>query len=657
MATPRTSRRLEEVRVVRRNDEGFAPSHRSGHVLLLVTAAITFWLAYDSGSYGLVSRTGVAIVVWWAIVLAAVVLSETVRPIGRAALVTGSALAGFAVWTLASVGWAPNASAVFAEFDRVALAFGVFLIAAVVSTRQRAPRLSDGIALGIALIALIALGSRFVPSVIASGSSLQILQVSGTRLSYPVGYWNGLGALLAIGVPLVLRIAVADIGAAARAAAVASLPAIAATIYLTSSRGAAIEAAIAVFVFFLVCPWRVRTLIAAGAGLLATVPLILYFRHAPVIVDGPFDTHAAHHAGAIAAAIFVASAAAVAVVYWYGVRLVESRVPSTQRLERPLVVAALLLVCVGFAVSHPAQRFNDFKNGPVESTPSQHFVSASGNGRWQMWGIAMREYRHHPVLGGGAGSYGTWWLQYRTSATFVQNAHSFYVETLGELGPVGLFLVGVFVLMPLAVGVRRRLAAHGEHALVLAAAIAGFVAWAVAAAVDWVWQIPGVTLPAIVLMALLVTPTTIAGPVGGRRRARLTAARAVIAVAGIAAIAGEAIPLLAQLELDASQTAARRGNGAAAVHHARLVESFAPWAPEGYEQVALLQERLGNLGAARTAIARALSRDGRSWELWLTQARLQTESGQIRVATASLEHAKRLNPVWAEELARAAAAG
>jgi len=61
-------------------------------------------------------------------------------------------------------------------------------------------------------------------------------------------------------------------------------------------------------------------------------------------------------------------------------------------------------------------------------------------------------------------------------------------------------------------------------------------------------------------------------------------------------------------------------------------------------QVALVREELGDLRAARSAIARAREHDSSDWRLWLVSARLQTKLGDVAAARASLRRARGLNP-------------
>src|SRR5207237_372179 len=81
---------------------------------------------------------------------------------------------------------------------------------------------------------------------------------------------------------------------------------------------------------------------------------------------------------------------------------------------------------------------------------------------------------------------GSWPRAYaaqRGTLTGPANAHSLYLETFAELGIVGLALL----VAALALSVRGP-----------PAAIAVVAAYGAAAAIDWDWQLPAVTIPALV---------------------------------------------------------------------------------------------------------------------------------------------------------------
>ena len=99
------------------------------------------------------------------------------------------------------------------------------------------------------------------------------------------------------------------------------------------------------------------------------------------------------------------------------------------------------------------------------------------------------------MRGIGAGGFGVIWLEFRDVSERVQVAHSLYVETLAELGLVGF----VFLLMFLG-GV----ATAAYRARWLAGPVTALVVWAVHNALDWDWEMPALTLIAIVLAGLVV---------------------------------------------------------------------------------------------------------------------------------------------------------
>ena len=67
------------------------------------------------------------------------------------------------------------------------------------------------------------------------------LEIAVARLNFPVDYWNALAALMAIGTPLLLAIAVNSRRIATQALATASVPVMALVAFYTLSRGGAIE--------------------------------------------------------------------------------------------------------------------------------------------------------------------------------------------------------------------------------------------------------------------------------------------------------------------------------------------------------------------------------------------------------------------------------
>jgi O-antigen ligase len=111
--------------------------------------------------------------------------------------------------------------------------------------------------------------------------------------------------------------------------------------------------------------------------------------------------------------------------------------------------------------------------------------------------VAWREFRAHPLLGSGAGTFGHYWVLWGDVTQWggALDAHSLYLETLAELGPVGLCLLAVFLLYPL----RHALA---QRALPFLPAAAGAtVAFYVHAGLDWDWELPAVVVAGLACAA------------------------------------------------------------------------------------------------------------------------------------------------------------
>jgi O-Antigen ligase len=627
----------------------------TGVLITLAVALAVFWAAFDGGSYGLDARSMLAVAVWWTILMAIVLgLWPAARP-PRAALLAGGFLAALGVVTAASIAWAESAERAFTEVNRVALFLGIFAVAVLAGTRGNARRFADGIALAIAAIGLLALASRLFPDALPAGQVPDFLPSAFARLSWPVEYWNGLAILVALAFPLLLRVATNASSAVVRGLAVGVIPALTATLYLTSSRGGFATAVVGVVCFWILTSRRLATGVAvtlACAGSVAAVAVLLVRDE---LVNDPFAP-AAIGQGRSAAALLLLVCAVTGVIYGLGVRYVAERVHIPKLAGRIAAIALVLVALGGIAAADPVDRFETFRAPPGGSLVEDndfvraHLLSGSGSGRWQFWAAALDEWETRPVAGRGAGSYESWWAEHGTIAYFVRDAHSLYLETLGELGVLGfLCIVGAFGV-GLVVGVRRlRASANGDRAL-NAALLASFAGYLLAAGIDWVWELTAVSIVGMLMLGLLTGPATepTGGPtpVDGRRGfGRRRFATGVLTVLVVwAIIFAQAIPFLTDVKISASQAAVRQGNAAKALGHAEDARRLEPWAASPYLQLALVREAIGDLPGGLIAIRQAIDRDPADWRLWLVRARIETNSGAIAEARRSLARAAELNP-------------
>jgi hypothetical protein len=613
-------------------------------------AAGVFWLAWDEGTYGLTSRNSIAVVLLWAIVLASAAGLWPAARVPRAALVSGSLLGAFALWTGLSALWAASPEKAFNELDRVFLFLAVFAIAVVASPRGSARRWLAGLALGLTAVGVIALISRLFPNSFADTAQLaQVFPTASKRLSFPVDYWNGLATLVAFAIPCLLYFA-AESRAVVRGLAVAPLPALAATLYLTSSRGGWVAAAIAVVALMALTSRRWATagaLLIGGAAAAGSVAVLLARGE---LVDSPLTSSVAESQGRSAALLIALLCAVAGAAYGLLVSVVPAPPRASRAASTAFTAVLVLLLLAAVVAVHPVRRYEDFKEIPPELTGAsvqEHLFSTSGNGRWQWWSAAADEWETRPVVGRGAGSYEAWWAEHASIPAFVRDAHSLYLETLGELGLVGLALLLAFFVTCLATGARRLGGRSEDQRAAVAALLAVVAAFLFEAGIDWMWELTAVSAVAVLGLGLLTGPATepvVAVLQGAEPRRGRPALRIAVAAIAFGVIVAEAIPLLANMEVRKSQDSVNAGNVEQALDEAESAASIQPWAATPYLQLALVRELGGQIDEAKDSIEHALENDQSDWRLWLVAARIQTKAGDVAAARQSLAKARELNP-------------
>lgn len=638
-AAPRASRRADAGATS-------APLVTRHRAITVAVATVVVLVAMNGGGYATSLRTSLAIAAAWALVAAALAGVLDVRRLMLPAVVTGMLLALFASYTALSIAWAASAERAFAEFNRTTLYAVVFVCVALFARRRDLAAWSDGLAVGIVAVAGVALASRFLPTLIHGDEPIAFAAGTQTRLYYPVGYWTGLGVLIALGIPLLLRAAVGAAGAATRAVSVGALPALALALYLTSARLALIIAVVAVGAFVALAPtWR--SVGALGTGVIGSAVAIAVTTRFPELVDPPTgaDAPEASHWGQAAASslVFVATGAAFAL----GARALRTPPPLSLDARRALAMLLVILATAGLGALDPARRFAQFKEaspGVQETAVADHLTTASSNGRWQLWTAAVDQARESPVVGMGAGSFEAWWRQHGSLAFPVRDAHSLYLETAGELGVLGLLLIVAAVGSGVVVGFLRVRRLEGERRVAAAAVLSSYAAFLLAVGADWMWELTIVALVGVVCLALLTGASSAPGTADARGGYDSGWVRASVAAGALAVIATQGVALLSDVWIHRSEDALAHGRVEAAESAARRAVRVQPWAASPHLQLALVHEQRGHVHAAHESIVRAVARDRADWSLWLVRARLARELGDVRDARRSRAEARRLNP-------------
>jgi O-antigen ligase len=275
------------------------------------------------------------------------------------------------------------------------------------------------------------------------------------------------------------------------------------------------------------------------------------------------------------------------------------------------VAAAAVLVLALVRVGGPTGAVHEFSHsGPtVKADKNRRLFSLSGSSRAQYWHVAWREAQDHPWLGSGAGSFQRTWLRLRPAQLPVLDAHNLYLETLAEVGPLGLALLVALLAVPAVAAVRAR-----RHPLA-APAFAGYLAYLVHAAQDWDWELPAVTLAGLCCAAalLVLVPREPERAVSRTTRVAVVATAALLALLALAALAGNAALGAASASLDAD-------NPARAARDARWAKRLVPWSADPWRLhgEALLSE--GRVDGARRDFQRALQKDPADWDSWVDLA-------------------------------------
>ena len=608
------------------------------------------YLGIEGGGYDPLVHDQVGIGVWWVLLIGVLVGALPRVGPSRLAMVALGMLAAFVAWNALSLIWTESGERTAAELARALTYLGVFALAIGVRAPREPRRLVSAVAAAIVLVGLLALLSRLHPAWFPSADqTANFLADSRERLSYPLNYWNALGALIAIGLPLVLHLATGAKTVLVRALAAAAVPALALAIFFTLSRASIAAAAIAIAVYLAVADDRVpklATLLVAGAG--GGVLIALGASH-EALRHG-LTNSAAHSQGDELLLIGLAVCAAVAAVQ-VGISklLLEGErprwtVPSRNQSLAVLGALAVVLVVAAAAADAPGRASNavdEFKGGGNAGTGTSRLNSFAGESRYALWRSALDENATAPLVGTGAGTFEYWWDRDAAGTEAVHDAHSLYLQTLGELGIVGLLLLAGFVLAVLGGGTLATLRA-GPGRGMLAAALAGCVAFFVAAAVDWNWQMPALPVAALLLAAALAMAPRTGLDLASLRR---WPPRIVLALVALVAIVAIAIPLAASSLIRDSESEVRSGDLEAALADARSAENVKPGAATPRLQQALVLELQSKLPAAAEAARGATERESTNWRTWLVLSRIEAERGRVDAAVAAYREAKSLNPL------------
>ncbi|HEX5909981.1 MAG TPA: hypothetical protein VFY44_05770, partial [Thermoleophilaceae bacterium] len=274
----------------------------------------------------------------------------------------------FAGWTLASALWSDTGGRAFLEFERALLYLLAFILfASIPQSSDRLRWMLRGVAAGLVIVCAVALTTRVAADVWPIGPN-----IAGSRLSYPVTYWNALG-LMAAGAGLLCLHLTADEREplAVRALGAAALPVVLCTLLFTFSRGAIVAGVVGLVLYVVVA--HPRGLLGALLATLVPVGFALKAAYdAELLQSESFASAAAVDQGH-EVALVVIGAALVAGLLRIAVspldtRLARVRVPRVPRAAQAGLAALAVAVVAGAAVAagasgYVSRQYDGFVNG------------------------------------------------------------------------------------------------------------------------------------------------------------------------------------------------------------------------------------------------------------------------------------------------------
>jgi hypothetical protein len=444
-------------------------------------------LAFFSGGYFAEPRL-IAALVAWALVLTLALTGSPPLPRGRPGALAVGGLAALCAWSALSITWAPLGGPAADSVQRLLLYLAALALAgATLGAAARA--VEPALAAGATLVIGYGLAGRLLPDIVTLDRS----ERAGGRLEQPLTYWNAEGALAALGLVLCARLAGDRTRPpAVRALAAAGAVPLGAGVYLSYSRGAIGAALAGLLVLVALAPSTAQlraAVLIAGAGAAAAAVAAAF----PYVAALEGDTPGRDGALALAALILLAVAAAGGAT-----RLGGADAPPSWARHMPAVAAAAVAVAVaGLLAAGLGERPTEAE---LAAGAGAGRLSTASSNRYEYWRVGVNALAGQPLTGLGAGGFRVEWLKERRIDEAVRDTHSLPVEIAAELGLPGLL---AFAALVAGVILAARLALQRHRALAAGAA-AALTTWFLHACIDWDWQLPAVTLPAVALAGLLV---------------------------------------------------------------------------------------------------------------------------------------------------------
>ena len=658
--------RLESPPIVggsgRRSGPGRRAHLRAGVPALVAVGLMLVWAIRNGGFDASTWYWGALVLLATFTAVFAGVLHGHLK-LSRASAIAVGLFAAYVAWSYLSMTWAQYPGIALEGSNRALLYLLIFtLLTALPWTRETA----------LGAILLFAVGVGIVGTVLmvrlASGSNVPALFFSG-RLVAPTGYINSTAALFTMDalVSIVLasrrRLAGPVRGLLIAFAAVSLQLAT-----VVESRGWLFTLPLIALVAIVIVPDRLRVAGAAVIPVLATLIPVRRLLH--LYQNGPSDPlrELAIHAGRPALAMCVGAFVLGTLVAWADSLY---RGPGLSRTHRRALGGFLALIGVagvlagGLAVSkgHPFQFISRQWHGFAHAEAvygTSHFTDV-GSGRYDFWRVALHAFERHPIGGLGQDNFGDYYLTLRRGGEEPSWTHSLELRLLAHTGIVGFLLFGGFLVAAIKAAARTRRRGDPDVRLISAALLLPLVVWLIHGSLDWFWEVPALSGPALGFLGAaggLGTALGIFGAPAGseepaapaepgapakaeapaepgevptrpRRRPRVPAPVAI--VTGVVALAClTAVLAFPYLSAHEVQVASRvdSGNPSAALNDLRVAAKLNPLSSDPGRLAGAIALRTGRWTLALRQFRKSISAEPGGWFSWLGAGLAESALGE-----------------------------
>lgn len=614
----------------------------SSTVALASVALLAAWMGNVSGGYFVNQWVLVAFILIVLVVLVSVA-GVLQMPRHRAVVLALGLFTAYTAWTFASILWSANKGDAWIGAGQTLLyllAFWVVVGCVMLGASRRWA------------LAVSCLG----PAVIAA-LTLPVLaprldeMFENNRLVGSVGYYNGEAAFLLISFWVAVYLAGSrHVNPLLRGAVLAGAIVSADLAILTQSRGAMVAMAVSLPVFFLFSGARLR-------GLLALVPIAAAVYVAFPDLNNVYITFVEGGDPALVLertlpTIWLTAAAGGLYGMLWGLvdwrwrppRLLVSAAGGTA-LAGCLVVLFLGWSAVSERTGDPMtvtqQKWKAFKNNDVSGEDVSRYMSASGSGRYTLWQVAWEDFTENPVAGIGTHNYEATYYQLREqNVGYVRQAHTLPLEILSERGVIGGVLFAGFLTTCLFFGLWKRFRKLRQEGMAqIGALVASITYWFVHSSAEWFWQMPAVTMLAMIYLALLVSPWGTADQTPEVPGWPLRAVGLTVAALALVVL----IPLYAsERYLAASHSAKDPAQALAVIERAQEFNPLSSQLPRREAEIAM---EAGEWERVETAYEREARLDPEHYSPHMFRAAFHEQRGEPEEALKHYQKAQSLNPL------------